>query len=84
MTCLAAGKCVKMLDSDPSGWFAHRMAETTKQRLLRVLCPDVDTIVSDMLTAGSSWRQVADALSSKAGITVSHESLRQWYGETAA
>lgn len=67
-----------MLDGCRLPWFASRM--TPKQHLLEVLRPSVADEVSALLAAGKSWRQVAGEISSRAGVTVSHESMRQWYG----
>jgi hypothetical protein len=74
----------KALDADPPKCLTARMAETTKQRLLRVLYPEVDETVAELIAAGMSWRQIADDIAGRAGVSVSHESLRQWYGERVA
>ncbi len=60
------------------------MTESTKHRLLRALCPDVDEVVASLLEDGQSWRQIADRVAGHCGISVSHESLRQWYGQDDA
>ena len=58
---------------------------TPKQMLLEHMYPgDVAAYVATELADGRSWREVAGAVSLATGLSVSHESLRQWYGSKAA
>ena len=53
---------------------------TAKQELLEIRFPDVAAFVAAQIEAGQSWRYVRDYIRTHHGVTVSHESLRQWYG----
>lgn len=46
--------------------------------------PDLAAAVRAELEAGGSWRTVADFVSEATGLRVSHEALRQWYGQKEA
>jgi hypothetical protein len=41
---------------------------------------DLDADVAAMIADGKSWRMIAETVSHRAGIDVSHESIRKWYG----
>jgi hypothetical protein len=41
---------------------------------------DLDADVAAMIADGKSWRTIAETVSHRAGIAVSHESIRKWYG----
>ncbi len=41
---------------------------------------DLAADVAAHLTAGTSWREIAERVSARTGVTVSYESLRQWFG----
>lgn len=53
---------------------------TPKQELLEIRLPNASTFVSLRIANGASWKQVSDDIKAACGISVSHESLRQWYG----
>jgi intein-encoded DNA endonuclease-like protein len=72
----------KGVDNGGGGVFTLHV-DTTKQQLLRLLHPDVDAHVAELVAEGKSWRHIADAVAARAGITVSHESLRKWYGDAS-
>ena len=60
---------------------------TPKHRLVLELYPgDLDARVAGLLADGNSWREIAKAISGDlpSVLTVSHESLRQWYSTEAA
>jgi hypothetical protein len=58
---------------------------TPKQLLLEHRYPgDLAADVKTMAVEGTSWREMAKQVSARCKYTVSHESLRQWYGERAA
>ena len=42
---------------------------------------DLDADIAAMLDAGQSWREIAARVSARTGHTVSHESIRRWYGQ---
>jgi hypothetical protein len=57
------------------------MPSTPKQMLLAHLyIGDLDADVTAMIAAGKSWRTIAEIVSARAGVAVSHESIRKWYG----
>jgi intein-encoded DNA endonuclease-like protein len=45
---------------------------------------DLTSDIKKMAASGTSWREMAERVSARCGYTVSHESLRQWYGQHAA
>ena len=45
---------------------------------------DLAADIKTMAAAGTSWREMAERVRARCEYTVSHESLRQWYGERAA
>lgn len=57
---------------------------TPKQLLLEHtyggdLAGDIAALVAD----GKGWREIAQHVTTETGVKVSHESLRQWYGQSA-
>lgn len=53
---------------------------STKRKLLEVLYPgNLDQEIQNRITSGESWRSIADHVNEVTGVTVSHESLRNWY-----
>ena len=58
---------------------------TPKQQLLQIrLGRDLSTYIAEARAAGREWRVIADDLTAVTGIKISHESLRQWFGRSAA
>lgn len=58
---------------------------TPKRQLLELLYDgDLPGDVHTFLAADMSWREIAERVSARTGVTVSHESMRQWYGDTAS
>lgn len=58
---------------------------TPKRQLLELLYDgDLSADVAALIKTGASWRQIADAVSAHAGVRVSYESMRQWYGKQPA
>ena len=58
---------------------------TPKQTLLELRYDgDLAADIKTMAAAGVSWREMAERVSARCGYDVSHESLRQWYGEKSA
>ncbi len=58
---------------------------TPKQLLVEhIYDGDLPADIQAMVTAGSSWREIAEQVSTKTGQRVSHESLRQWYGKATS
>lgn len=55
-------------------------SRTDKQALLEQLIPDAQKRAVTARAAGTSWQGIADTLSAEAGITVSREAVRRWYG----
>ena len=56
-----------------------------KQTLLELKYPgDLKADVKAWAAGGTSWRWMAERVSARCGYDVSHESLRQWYGEKSA
>lgn len=54
---------------------------TPKQLLLELSYQgDLPKDVERMVTDRKSWREIAREVSAGTGFSVSHESLRQWYG----
>lgn len=53
---------------------------TDKQTLLEKIIPDAQQRAVTARAAGTSWQGIADTLSTEAGITVSREAVRRWYG----
>lgn len=55
----------------------------TKPRLYELielkLGADLATEVARARAAGQGWRTIAQAISERSGVTVSHESLRSWF-----
>lgn len=45
---------------------------------------DLAADIKAMADAGTSWRVMAERVRVRCKYTVSHESLRQWYGERAS
>ena len=45
---------------------------------------DLAADIKTMAAAGTSWREMSERVRARCEYTVSHESLRQWYGEHAA
>lgn len=56
------------------------MAIDLRAALTDKLGRDLGTYVTGLRTAGFSWREIADNLHERTGITVSYEALRGWYG----
>ena len=54
---------------------------TAKRQLLETLFPEAPEFVAQQIREGTSWRQISDRVAEKAGVTVSYESLRTWYGD---
>ena len=59
---------------------------TTKTLLSLVFEGDLEEYVKSALADGDSWRTVAAKVSAQVGpeLSVSHETLRQWFGGVAA
>lgn len=58
---------------------------TPKQLLVEhIYDGDLPADVRRLIADGKSWREVASQVSVKTGQSVSHESLRQWYGDLKA
>ena len=55
-------------------------SRTDKQTLLEQLIPDAQKRAVAYRAAGVSWERIAASLSAEAGITVSREAVRRWYG----
>lgn len=53
---------------------------TDKQTLLEKIIPDAQQRAVTDRAAGVSWERIAASLSTEAGITVSREAVRRWYG----
>lgn len=55
---------------------------TPKQALIELTYDgDLKADVAQMVAADMSWREIAERVNARSGdFTVSHESLRQWYG----
>lgn len=54
---------------------------TPKQMLLEHLYDGpLRSDVTALLNAGASWREVAERVTTRTGVSISYESLRQWYG----
>lgn len=54
---------------------------TTKRMLIEHLYDgDLAADVQTFQAANLSWREIAERVSTRAGITVSYESLRTWFG----
>jgi hypothetical protein len=57
------------------------VAPSPKQQLLEHLYTgNLDADVAAMIAEGKSWRTIAETVSRVAGVTISHESIRKWYG----
>lgn len=69
-----------MLDTAAGKGQTLPMPITTKRQLLETLYPAAGDSVATMQARGDSWRTIAEAVAEASGVTVSHESLRQWYG----
>lgn len=79
----------KTLDNDNARAQDHPMNETKSLSQIGTEASYPGDIVADvemLRSDGKSWRQVADAISAALPdtITVSHESLRAWYGKVVA
>ena len=54
---------------------------TTKQELIKLLYHgNLDEDIARAVNYGRSWREIAHDVAEDTGVSVSHESLRQWYG----
>lgn len=55
--------------------------KSPKQQLLEARYDgDLAAYVADLIAGGASWRTIAADVSKVTRLTVSHESLRSWYG----
>ena len=57
---------------------------TPLQQLLEHKRPTIQADVNAMLAARKGWRTIAEHVRSTTGISVSHETLRRWYGKVDA
>ena len=54
---------------------------TPKQQLLEMLYDgDLTADIAVMVATPLSWREIAARVSARSGHTVSHETMRNWYG----
>lgn len=54
---------------------------TAKKELMEKAHPaNLPEFVHQSREAGESWRSIAESVSTDTGYTVSHETLRSWYG----
>ncbi len=55
---------------------------TTTKRLLteHLYDGDLDADVRKFLDARMSWREIAERVSTRSGVSVSYETVRQWFG----
>ena len=54
------------------------------RRLLEIKRLTIQADVNTMLGAGEGWRTISTHVRNTTGISVSHETLRRWYGKDAA
>ncbi len=58
---------------------------TPTHQLIEVrLGGDLTKFVDDRLNTGMGWRRIAEAVTERTGVTVSHETLRSWFAERVA
>ena len=56
--------------------------ETPKRQLIDIrLGGRLDELVEDRRRAGASWRKIADEISKAAKVSVSFETLRDWFAD---
>ncbi|HEY5985164.1 MAG TPA: hypothetical protein VIV12_02095 [Streptosporangiaceae bacterium] len=59
-------------------------ARTATQLLLEVrLGRDLEEYVRELRSNEQSWRQIAEAIYSRTGINVSHETVRGWFAQAS-
>ena len=56
----------------------------TRQLVDLALDGQLDAIVAERRTAGSSWQSISDDIHNKTGVRITGESLRQWFAERAS
>lgn len=60
------------------------MRQTPLQKLVELhLGRDLQAYITAGRAQGKDWRTLAEEISTKTGLSVSHESLRQWFREPA-
>jgi hypothetical protein len=62
------------------------MQESPKRQLLEhtYVGGNLSEDIASMLAEGKSWRTIAALVSTRSRCTVSHESLRKWFGPAKA
>lgn len=59
--------------------------ESAARQLLGLRYPgNLDADVAELRQAGRSWRWVANAVTVRSGVSVSHETMRAWFAGTDA
>lgn len=81
MDCQTARPYAKLFGMAPTSTTASRTRLLIEAHLKGT---KLDALVQEQRAAGSSWHTIAVLVATKTGVTVTSETLRNWYGPKAA